>query len=124
MKKSLFGAVALLGLAVVSGCAKPTVVGKWNGSMQFGPMAAETTLEFTADGKAVGQAKTAMGGTALNGTYKTDGEKFDLNIPLTGPAAVMAKQMGGSGTISVKENYKLDGNSLTIGKNSFTRVKQ
>ena len=124
MKKSLFGAIALLGLVVLSGCAKPTVIGKWSGTMQFGPMAAQTKLEFTADGKATGNATTILGATPLNGTYSTEGEKMKINIPLTGAAAATAQKLGGSATISINEPFKLDGDSLTIGKNSFTRVKE
>jgi hypothetical protein len=124
MKKSLFGAAALLGLVVLGGCAKPTVVGKWSGSMQFGPMAAQTQLEFTADGKAKGTATTIMGATPLNGTYSTTGEKMKITIPLTGAAAQAAQKIGGSATISIDEPFKLDGDALTIGKSSFTRVKE
>ena len=123
MKKSIFGAAALLGLTVLGGCAKPTVVGKWDGTMQMGPVSAQTKLELTADGKAVGTATTVMGATPLNGTYKTEGEKMSLSFPLTGPAAMMAQKMGGSPTISINEPFKLEGDSLTIGANSFTRVK-
>ena len=82
MKKSLFGAVTLLGLAVLGGCAKPTVVGKWDGTMQLGSIAAQTKLELTADGKALGNATTILGATPLNGTYKTEGgEDGDQHSP-------------------------------------------
>ena len=120
MKKSLFGAAALLGLAVLAGCAKPSIVGKWEGTTQAGQMSMQTELEFTKDGKVNMTAKTPMGSLPINGAYTDAGDKVTMNLTLPPAIQMMAKGVSPGGT----KTYKIEGDKLTLGETTYTRVKK
>jgi len=73
---SVIAVVATLGVSLV-GCAKPSPVGKWTGTVSG---VADSTIEFTADNKVKQSAKSAMGAVDAEGTYKVNGEKLDIAI--------------------------------------------
>jgi hypothetical protein len=123
MNRNVFlSGLALVGLLLV-GCSKPGVVGKWTGTMQIGQVAAQTEMTLTADGKATGTATSIAGQASFSGTYKIEGDKIQMEFPLTGPAAEMAKKVGVSTNVKINETYKVDAETLTIGTNTMQRSK-
>ena len=78
--------VALLTSAFVQvGCApKPTIVGKWQGTMTQPGGAVNTTMEFTPDGKETISAQAPVAGTPMDigvsGTYKVDGTNLTQTL--------------------------------------------
>lgn len=122
MNKSVFFVGAALA-ALLVGCSKPSVEGKWTGSMQMGQVAANTELTLGPSGQASGTATSVAGKANFTGTYKVEGDKIQLQFPLTGPAAEAAKKFGMSTDVKINETYKLDGDSLTIGSSTLTRAK-
>jgi hypothetical protein len=73
---SVIAVVATLGVSLV-GCAKPSPVGKWTGTVSG---MAGSTIEFTADNKVKQSAKSPMGSVDAEGTYKVNGDKIDIAI--------------------------------------------
>ena len=77
-------ALTLMSLAV-AGCApKPTIVGKWQGTVTQSGRAINTVMEFTPDGK---EAITGQGGRAgmtvniaVSGTYIVSGTNLTQNL--------------------------------------------
>ncbi|MGC4046967.1 MAG: hypothetical protein QM758_24495 [Armatimonas sp.] len=122
MNKSVFFVGAAL-VGLLMGCSKPSVEGKWTGSLQMGSVASNTELNLGPSGQASGTATSIAGKTSFTGTYKLDGDKIQLQFPLTGPAAEMAKKVGMSTDVKINETYKLDGDTLTIGQSTLTRAK-
>ncbi len=116
--------LALGALTLLTGCpAKPGVVGKWTGTLQMGAVAAQTELELSPSGQATGTATSIAGKANFSGTYKIEGEKLQMEFPLTGPAADMAKRVGISTNIKINESFTVDAEKLTIGKSTLNRVK-
>jgi hypothetical protein len=120
--RTFLWSVALAGVFLV-GCAKPGVVGKWTGTMQMGPVAAQTELTLSPDGKATGTATSIAGKANFTGTYKIEGEKIRMEFPLTGPAAEMAKKVGVPTDVKINETFKVDAETLTIGSSTMQRAK-
>jgi heat shock protein HslJ len=120
MKKLLFSG-GIMALFLLVGCAKPGVVGTWTGTMQMGQVAAQTELTLSPDGKASGTATSIAGKANFTGTYKVDGEKIQMDFPLTGPAAEMAKKVGVNTNIKINETFKVDKETLTIGQSTMQR---
>ncbi len=73
---SVIAVVATLGVSLV-GCAKPSPVGKWTGTVSG---MTGSTIEFTADNKVKQTATSPMGAVDAEGTYKVNGEKLDISI--------------------------------------------
>ena len=73
---SVIAVVATLSVSLV-GCAKPSPVGKWTGTVSG---MTGSTIEFTADNKVKQTATSPMGAVDAEGTYKVDGEKLDISI--------------------------------------------
>ena len=73
---SVIAVVATLGVSLV-GCAKPSPVGKWTGTVSG---MSGSTIEFTADNKVKQTATSPMGSVDAEGTYKVNGEKLDITI--------------------------------------------
>ena len=73
---SVIAVLATLGVSLV-GCAKPSPVGKWTGTVSG---MTGSTIEFTADNKVKQTATSPMGAVDAEGTYKVDGEKLDISI--------------------------------------------
>ena len=73
---SVIAVVATLGVSLV-GCAKPSPVGKWSGTVAG---MTGSTIEFTADNKVKQTAASPMGSVDAEGTYKVNGEKLDITI--------------------------------------------
>ena len=63
---SVIAVVATLGVSLV-GCAKPSPVGKWSGTVAG---MTGSTIEFTADNKVKQTATSPMGSVDAEGTYK------------------------------------------------------
>jgi hypothetical protein len=121
MKRIAFiSCAALVGLLMV-GCAKPTVVGTWTGTLQMGSVAANTELTLGPTGQANGTATSIAGKASFTGTYRVDGEKIHMEFPLTGPAAEMAKKAGINTNIKIDETFKVEKDTLTIGQSTMTR---
>jgi hypothetical protein len=73
---SVIAVVATLGVSLV-GCAKPSPVGKWTGTVSG---MTGSTIEFTADNKVKQTATSPMGAVDAEGTYKLNGDKLDISI--------------------------------------------
>lgn len=73
---SVIAVVATLSVSLV-GCAKPSPVGKWTGTVSG---MTGSTIEFTADNKVKQTATSPMGAVDAEGTYKVNGEKLDISI--------------------------------------------
>ena len=73
---SVIAVVATLGVSLV-GCAKPSPVGKWTGTVSG---MTGSTIEFTADNKVKQTATSPMGSVEAEGTYEVNGEKLDIKI--------------------------------------------
>lgn len=73
---SVIAVVATLGVSLV-GCAKPSPVGKWTGTVSG---MTGSTIEFTADNKVKQTATSPMGAVDAEGTYKVNGEQLDISI--------------------------------------------
>lgn len=73
---SMIAVVATLGVSLV-GCAKPSPVGKWTGTVSG---MTGSTIEFTADNKVKQTATSPMGAVDAEGTYKLNGDKLDISI--------------------------------------------
>ena len=73
---SVIAVVATLGVSLV-GCAKPSPVGKWTGTVAG---MTGSTIEFTADNKVKQTATSPMGSVEAEGTYTVNGEKLDIKI--------------------------------------------
>lgn len=73
---SVIAVVATLGVSLV-GCAKPSPVGKWSGTVAG---MTGSTIEFTADNKVKQTATSPMGSVEAEGTYAVNGEKLDIKI--------------------------------------------
>ena len=73
---SVIAVVATLSVSLV-GCAKPSPVGKWTGTVSG---MTGSTIEFTADNKVKQTATSPMGAVDAEGTYKVKGEKLDISI--------------------------------------------
>jgi len=73
---SVIAVVATLGVSLV-GCAKPSPVGKWSGTVAG---MTGSTIEFTADNKVKQTATSPMGSVEAEGTYTVNGEKLDIKI--------------------------------------------
>ena len=73
---SVIAVVATLGVSLV-GCAKPSPVGKWTGTVAG---MTGSTIEFTADNKVKQTATSPMGSVEIEGTYKLNGEQLDITI--------------------------------------------
>jgi hypothetical protein len=117
---SVIAIVATLGVSLV-GCAKPSPVGKWTGTVSG---MAGSTIEFTADNKVKQSAKSPMGSVDAEGTYTVNGEKIDIAITSVkaGGRDVMAllpAQAKANLNQSVKWSLK-DGNLELIGNGGPT----
>ena len=73
---SVIAVVATLGVSLV-GCAKPSPVGKWTGTVSG---MTGSTIEFTADNKVKQTATSPMGAVDAEGTYKVNGPQLDSSI--------------------------------------------
>lgn len=73
---SVIAVVATLGVSLV-GCAKPSPVGKWTGTVSG---MTGSTIEFTADNKVKQTATSPMGAVDAEGTYTLNGDKLDIAI--------------------------------------------
>jgi len=86
---SMIAVVATLGVSLV-GCAKPSPVGKWTGTVSG---MTGSTIEFTADNKVTQTASSPMGAVDAEGTYKVNGDKLDI--------AITSVKMGGKDMMSM-----------------------
>lgn len=85
----MIAVVATLGVSLV-GCAKPSPVGKWTGTVSG---MTGSTIEFTADNKVKQTASSPMGAVDAEGTYKVNGDKLDI--------AITSVKMGGKDMMSM-----------------------
>ncbi|MFM7188084.1 MAG: hypothetical protein ACKO14_09740 [Armatimonadota bacterium] len=123
---SVIAVVATLGVSLV-GCAKPSPVGKWTGTVSG---MTGSTIEFTADNKVKQTATSPMGAVDAEGTYKLNGDKLDISITSVkmGGKDMMAmlpaqvkSNLNQSLTWAIKEgNLELTGNG---GPTTLTPVK-
>ena len=101
-----------LGATVLTGCAKPSVVGKWNGSTPApGGNAVQIAIEFKPDGSQT-QTFSAMGQTlgSMQSTYSVADDKITETMTGASRNGQTVKLPGRTTTFS----YKLDGDSLTL----------
>lgn len=116
----------------LAGCShKPTIVGKWQGTVTQSNGSMNSTFEFAPDGKETISSLANAGGMTMkvsgNGTYTVDGT--NLTQTLTGVTV-----NGGNIPLPARPGkpspFTLDGDHLTLmdpsGKQSMTltRVKQ
>jgi hypothetical protein len=123
---SVIAVVATLGVSLV-GCAKPSPVGKWTGTVSG---MAGSTIEFSADNKVKQTVTSPMGAVDAEGTYKVNGEKLDIAITsvklggkemISSLPAQMKANLNQSVTWAIKEgNLELIGNG---GPTVLTPVK-
>jgi len=123
---SVIAVMATLGVSLV-GCAKPSPVGKWTGTISG---MTGSTIEFTADNKVKQTATSPMGAVDAEGTYKLNGDKLDISITSVkmGGKDMMAmlpaqvkSNLNQSLTWAIKEgNLELTGNG---GPTTLTPVK-
>ncbi len=68
------------------------IVGKWEVTKaDEGTLATGSIIEFTKDGKFLAKAKESDKEAFLEGTYKVDGEKFELKIGDTALSITITK---------------------------------
>jgi hypothetical protein len=108
IRRSLLAAPALLAaLAINSGCAKPSIVGKWSGDVT-GPQGVKlpVQVEYRADG-----TETAtFNGTSVEATWSMQGET--LTYTITGTSHEGKKSPYPEQTYVAKVN--LQGDNLTL----------
>lgn len=112
---SVIAVVATLGVSLV-GCAKPSPVGKWSGTVAG---MTGSTIEFTADNKVKQTATSPMGSVDAEGTYTVNGEKLDIAITSVKAGgrdimAMLPAQMKANLNQSVKWSLK-EGNLELVG---------
>ena len=117
---SVIAVVATLGVSLV-GCAKPSPVGKWSGTVAG---MTGSTIEFTADNKVKQTATSPMGSVDAEGTYTVNGEKLDIAITSVKAGgrdimAMLPAQMKANLNQSVKWSLK-EGNLELIGNGGPT----
>lgn len=130
----LYIAVPALIASVSLGCAKPTVVGKWQGTVPIPGQgtAVPATVDYKADGTMEQVMTTPVGPITVTGTYKVDGDTLTTtgkDIKLNGNALppMLAARVPAS-AMTNSATFKLDGDNLNMssgGKDiAFTRVKE
>ena len=118
---SVIAVVATLGVSLV-GCAKPSPVGKWKGSIAG---MTGSTIDLTADQK-IKISTTAMGPVTATGGYKVDGEKLNYEISsVTMNGAEVIGQLPPNIKSNLKQNLTWslkDGNLELNGPNGPTTL--
>lgn len=110
------------------GCAKPGVVGKWQGSTTVMNQPTQVTFDFTADKRMTQVWSAPPSSINASGTYTLEDDKLTATMTdvQTNPpalAAVLPKDQ-----LNLAATYKLDGDSLVLtykGQTlTFNRVKE
>lgn len=82
MRPSVLAVIVLM-ISVLSGCARQSIVGEWQGSRKVGPATARVRYTFTRDGRyvEVNEIGSAMGSleTKWSGTYELRGDRLVLS---------------------------------------------
>jgi hypothetical protein len=106
---------AVAAIAVVTGCAKKGLAGKWTGNTTMAGMAMNISLSFGADGK-FQQDSTVTGGPVpatmvANGTWTTKESTLTMK-----PTSVTVNGIRTAVPANATKDfgYKLDGDSLTL----------
>ena len=120
-------------LTLLTGCSKPSLVGKWKGVQNIqSPMGAQSVdinTEYKSDGTFAQDVNTKMGNISVKGTYKVEGDKVtsalsSLDAPpmIKAVAEPMLKK-----SINQTTAFKIEGDTLTLSKDSgaltMSRVK-
>jgi hypothetical protein len=118
---SLCVLAVLLGVVIVSGCAKKTVVGKWTGTLPGpGGMPLQGSVEFKEDGTA-SQVISVMGQSAtVQGTYKYENDTLTETLNSISAAGQNRQLNGSANMLSAK--VKLDGDSMTLTPPDSTKT--
>src|SRR6185436_20454300 len=75
------GGLLLVALQVLlGGCAKPTVVGKWTGTVDLFGQKMPAVMEFKKDGTLTQNLKSSIGEAAASGTYTVDGKHLAMYL--------------------------------------------
>lgn len=121
-------ALLIPAIVLTVGCQKPSIVGKWKGTVDARGRATEATTEFSKDEKLT-ISVTAPVALTMTGTYKVTGSNFEMHL-------TDMNAMGRSMKIPASQNalmnrtgtWKVEGDSLSLiagGKTEqFTRVKE
>jgi hypothetical protein len=136
-KQRLFSLGALTALSItLLGCAKPSVVGKWQGSQEvkspMGNQQVNFTTEYKADGTFVQSATVANMNIGAKGTYKVDGDKVTSSVTSVDAPDMIKKFVEPTMKKQINQtvSFKLEGDNLTFtgsgaGQSmSMTRVKE
>lgn len=121
-------ATVLPALVLVVGCAKPTPVGKWTGTMEG---TGQSTIELTKENTVTWQGSVTapvIGNVTLDasGTYTLDGEKIAIKITEVksgGRSVLNLLPPDMRGKLDQNTTWKVDGDTLTLGNSQLTRVK-
>lgn len=122
--------VALLipAIALTVGCQKPTIVGKWKGTVNARGSAVETTTEFTKDEK-MSINLTSPVAVTMTGTYKVNGNNFEMHMTdMTAMGRSMKIPAAQAGQMNRTGTWKVEGDKLSLISGGvtevFTRVKE
>lgn len=134
--RATVGCAVLLSALWISGCSKPSMVGKWAMSGGQMPQGMNVVVDFASDNKFKMAISGAVGGVNLkisgDGTYKMDGENFEMTTTsskVEEPAALrqmIEGQLKSSIGKTEKGKIKIEGDTATFTAQqtiTFTKVK-
>jgi hypothetical protein len=122
-KKIILSSLAL-GALILTGCAQPSVVGKWQGTQNIqspvGNQSLSVTTEYKADNTFNQSVSTPMGSISVKGTYKLEGDKMTSSL-VSLDAPPMIKTLAEPALkkqINQTVTYKVTGDALTLSTNA------
>lgn len=121
-------ALLIPAIVLTLGCQKPTLVGKWKGTVDARGGAVEATTEFTKDEKMTISLTQPMAMT-MSGTYKVSGSNFEMHLTdMTAMGRSMKIPANLSGQMNRTGTWKVEGDTLSLiagGKTeTFSRIKE